>query len=395
MTEIRASIIINNCNYGQFLKAAIDSALSQTYLHKEVIVVDDGSTDNSREIIAGSYGSRIVPVLKENGGQASAFNAGFAVSRGEVVFFLDSDDMLLPTAVKNATKFFRISDVVKVHWPLWEIDKDGRKTGGVIPHGILAEGDLREKVLREGPTTHLSPPTTGNAWARRFLERILPMPEAEYRISADSYLMELAPLFGKVKRILKPQGFYRLHEGNNYAGKLFDEKLRHGVALYSLFFCRMSKHCLNLGLIADPEAWEQNSWFHRLDRATREIAALIPPGDIFILVDEDNWGMDANSTRRPVPFLERDGQYWGKPADDVTAIREFERLRHSGANFIVFAWPAFWWLDYYSGLHHHLRSAFPCVLQNDRLVVFDLRARLPEFHGSNKARNGTQRCKQI
>src|SRR5437879_8853621 len=111
----------------------------------------------------------------------------------------------------------------------------------------------------------------------------------------------------------------------------------------------MSKHCLNLGLIADPEAWEQNSWFHRLDRATREIAALIPPGDIFILVDEDNWGMDANSTRRPVPFLERDGQYWGKPADDVTAIREFERLRHSGANFIVFGWQAFWWLDYYSG----------------------------------------------
>src|SRR5712692_1029705 len=104
MTKIRASIIINNCNYGQFLKAAIDSALSQTYLHKEVIVVDDGSTDNSREIIAGSYGSRIVPVLKENGGQASAFNAGFAVSRGEVVFFLDSDDMLLPRSEEHTSE---------------------------------------------------------------------------------------------------------------------------------------------------------------------------------------------------------------------------------------------------------------------------------------------------
>src|SRR3989442_14005385 len=97
MTKIRASIIINNCNYGQFLKAAIDSALSQTYLHKEVIVVDDGSTDNSREIIAGSYGSRIVPVLKENGGQAPASNPGLAVSRGERGFLLGSGAIVMPT----------------------------------------------------------------------------------------------------------------------------------------------------------------------------------------------------------------------------------------------------------------------------------------------------------
>jgi len=367
-----ASIIINNYNYGVFLREAVDSALNQTYLNTEVIVVDDGSTDRSREIIA-SYGDQIIPVLKGNGGQASAFNAGFAASRGEVVFFLDSDDILLPTAVKNATKLFRSPDLVKVHWPLWEIDKDGRKTGQMKPQGALAEGDLREKVLREGPSTHLGPPTTGNAWARRFLERILPMPEAEYRISADSYLMELAPLFGKVKRILKPQGLYRLHEGSNYTDKLFDEKLQHGVAFYNHFFYEMSKYCLELGLSVDLDAWRQNSWFHQLDRATREIAALIPPGDIFVLVDEDSWGMDANASRRPVPFLERQGQYWGKPTDDAMAIREFERLRRAGANFIVFGWPAFWWLDYYSELQHFLRSGFRCLLENERVVVFDLR----------------------
>ena len=367
-----ASIIINNYNYDVFLREAVDSALNQTYLNTEVIVVDDGSTDRSREIIA-SYGDQIIPVLKGNGGQASAFNAGFAASRGEVVFFLDSDDILLPTAVKNATKLFRSPDLVKVHWPLWEIDKEGRKTGQMKPQGALAEGDLREKVLREGPSTHLGPPTTGNAWARRFLERILPMPEAEYRISADSYLMELAPLFGKVKRILKPQGLYRLHEGSNYTDKLFDEKLQHGVAFYNHFFNEMSKYCLELGLSVDLDAWRQNSWFHQLDRATREIAALIPPGDIFVLVDEDSWGMDANASRRPVPFLERQGQYWGKPTDDAMAIREFERLRRAGANFIVFGWPAFWWLDYYSELQHFLRSGFRCLLENERVVVFDLR----------------------
>ena len=109
MSEPRsASIIISSYNYGRFLSEAIESALSQTYAPTEVIVVDDGSTDHSRDIIA-SYGDRITPLLKENGGQASAFNSGFRVSRGEVIFFLDSDDLLLPTVVERALEQFRSS----------------------------------------------------------------------------------------------------------------------------------------------------------------------------------------------------------------------------------------------------------------------------------------------
>ncbi len=77
--KLRASIIVNNYNYGRFLQESIDSALSQTYSNVEVIVVDDGSADNSRVIIE-CYGDRIIPVLKKNGGQASAFNTGLAES---------------------------------------------------------------------------------------------------------------------------------------------------------------------------------------------------------------------------------------------------------------------------------------------------------------------------
>src|ERR671933_952190 len=99
------SIAINNYNYARFLPQAIDSALNQTYPNVEVVVVDDGSTDNSREIIA-SYGSKIIPGLKENGGQASAFNAGFAASRGDVICFLDSDDAFLPEKVAEVIDAF-------------------------------------------------------------------------------------------------------------------------------------------------------------------------------------------------------------------------------------------------------------------------------------------------
>lgn len=98
MVKQLVSIIINNYNYSQFLGEAIDSALSQTYPNTEVIVVDDGSTDNSQHLIA-SYATQILPLLKNNGGQASALNAGFRISRGEIIIFLDADDYLFPYAV--------------------------------------------------------------------------------------------------------------------------------------------------------------------------------------------------------------------------------------------------------------------------------------------------------
>ncbi len=97
---MKATIIITSHNYGRFLRQCINSALEQTYPDTEVIVVDDGSVDESPQIIR-SYGSRIIPVLKENGGQASAFNAGFKLSNGDFICFVDSDDVLLPTAMEK------------------------------------------------------------------------------------------------------------------------------------------------------------------------------------------------------------------------------------------------------------------------------------------------------
>lgn len=115
------------------------------------------------------------------------------------------------------------------------------------------------------------------------------------------------------------------------------------------------------------------SWLQQLYLTEQDIASLVPQGSTFILVDQEWFGGEIAGARHAIPFLERDGQYWGPPPDDETAIRELERLRQAGASFVVFAWPAFWWLDYYAGLNRHLRSRFRCVLENNRLVVFDLR----------------------
>jgi hypothetical protein len=93
-----------------------------------------------------------------------------------------------------------------------------------------------------------------------------------------------------------------------------------------------------------------------------------------VLVDEAQWvANDVAPGRVTYPFIQRDGQYWGAPADDEQAIQELELLRRAGANYVAFGWPAFWWLDHYAGFEAYLRAHFTCVLRNDRFVVFDLR----------------------
>ena len=132
-SPILVSIIINNYNYERFLAEAIDSALNQTYQNLEVIVVDDGSTDNSRQIIKG-YGDRIISILQANGKQAAAFNSGFARSKGDIIIFLDSDDYLFPQAVAEIIAIWQ-SDLAKVHYRLNVVDGVGESLGYSSPQG--------------------------------------------------------------------------------------------------------------------------------------------------------------------------------------------------------------------------------------------------------------------
>lgn len=370
----RASIIIDNYNYGRFLRDAIDSALDQTYPHTEVIVVDDGSTDDSRAII-NSYGERVRPVFKANGGQASAFNAGFAVCRGEVIFFLDSDDTLCPGAVGTAVELFTRERLAKVHWPLWLVDEGGRRTGGTRPGQPLLKGDLRDRVLQGGPSSCPSAPTSGNAWARWFLEAVLPVPEdvSYYRVCADEYLFTLAPVFGTVRAIGEPQGCYRLHGKNIYSARTFRDQLRLELEGHTQQCAVFSRILRARGFEVDPERWKRSSWFHRLDASLHVIEALIPDGERFVLVDDQTWNVADLFGDRCIPFLEKEGRYWGAPPDDETAIRELERLRRAGAVYFVLAWPSFWWRDHYADFHRHLRTRFACLREDDCLVVFDLR----------------------
>lgn len=122
-----------------------------------------------------------------------------------------------------------------------------------------------------------------------------------------------------------------------------------------------------------PRAAKADDWTRKLQLATAELLGIVPPGTNLILVDDAQWGnVRALGSFGVFPFLERDGTWWGPPADDEIAWQELERLRQEGASHIVFAWPSFWWFEHYAGFTKVLRETYPTVLENERLVILQL-----------------------
>jgi len=365
-----ASVIISSYNYAAYLRQAIDSALAQTRAHPatEVIVVDDGSTDDSPQIIR-SYGGRVRAIFNDNGGQASSLNAGFGASRGEVILFLDSDDLLEPDAVRHAVSLIDAS-VSKAHWPVQKVDASDRRLGQLVPNQPLPAGDLREAVLRHGPRSdaYVWPPTSGNAWSRDYLVRVMPMPVVSYRTCPDLYLCGLAPLYGNVVAISQPLSAWRVH-GQNHTGKdPFRLRVERYVKLWEACCEDLERHARGLGLSPEAGRWRRESWWHRLRRASQALAELLPAGQTLALVDDETWACDDLDGRR-VMRLTPGG---APPADDAEALRHLNVCRAEGAVHLVFAWPAFWWIDHYRQLAHHLRARGRCVAQTEDFVVFAL-----------------------
>ncbi|HEY5706871.1 MAG TPA: glycosyltransferase [Terrimicrobiaceae bacterium] len=211
------SVIINNYNYAPYLRCAVDSALSQTYPHVEVLAVDDGSKDDSREVLK-EFQDRIRTHFQDNKGQAAAMNAGFAASRGDIVLFLDADDFLDPDAVSEIVEKFR-GGYSKVHVRLRVVNEVGATTGTLPARGRpLATGVTVGEFLKHSRVGCV--PTSGNAFQRRALEQFFPLDE-RFRISADAELLHGAAFEGKAGAIEKELAAYRVHGSNHFAGGAF------------------------------------------------------------------------------------------------------------------------------------------------------------------------------
>jgi len=227
----RLSIVIDNYRYEQFVARTIESALEQTVAERvEVIVIDDGSPDNSMEVI-NRYADRVQVIAKPNGGQASAYNLGFQMARGELILFLDADDWLYPDAAAEILAAW-VPGVSKLQFPLDLVDVAGDPLYRQVPR-TLQDSEEAEQLMRDWGA-YGSPPGSGNVYHRDYLRQVLPLDEATWTTAADSVPVLLAPAYGRVVSLRRALGVYRVHRPredqalvfNNYTSSMRTEFLR-------------------------------------------------------------------------------------------------------------------------------------------------------------------------
>ncbi len=216
---MKLSVLINNFNYGQFLRPCIDSVLSQAHPDVEVIVVDDGSTDDSRHILA-SYGNLIHAVLKENGGQASSFNAGFAAASGDILFLLDADDTFLPGKLAKVAEIYDRNEID------WCFDRVTTKENDHPLPGVQVTLFDKRDTLRNGDFPTIPVPTSGLSFRRDLLSQILPMTVAADVVLSDNYIKFAAAYLGRGAIVETPLTFQRIHASNRYTGTSRAKTLR-------------------------------------------------------------------------------------------------------------------------------------------------------------------------
>ncbi|MGC2403072.1 MAG: glycosyltransferase family 2 protein [Acidobacteriaceae bacterium] len=218
--EPLVSILVSNYNYGRYIGTAIQSALDQTYRNIELVICDDGSTDNSVQVIEEfeRRDSRLRLIRKANGGQASGFNAGFAVSRGEIIALLDSDDLFLPNKVERIVADFQAhpDSGFGIHRVI-RVSADLRRQGVWPMSAPLPSGWHGARMLQDGGILPYMPPTSGLSLHRDVAERIFPLPLSEPLVRCpDQLITRLAPLITNVTCEDEALAQYRLHNENNY-----------------------------------------------------------------------------------------------------------------------------------------------------------------------------------
>jgi glycosyltransferase involved in cell wall biosynthesis len=215
---MKVSIIISNYNYARYLKAAVDSVVTQTHKNIEIIIVDDGSTDNSSEVIAQltiEYPDKINAIFQANQGQGVAFNTGFAAATGEIIAFLDADDVWADNKLERILKEFRTPEIVGVMHSLESIDASGNRIDSDVAKKLGLSEDLAQVVLNTGNAWSF-PPTSGLAYRRSTLLNVFPIDGNKWRLWADGCLIYCTAFLGKIKTLNENLAYYRIHGANNH-----------------------------------------------------------------------------------------------------------------------------------------------------------------------------------
>ena len=224
--RLRTTCLVNCYNYEDFVVEAVRSALMQSHPFDEVIVVDDGSTDESADRVASEFrgDSRVVVLRKPNEGQLSCFHHGFAASSGDLIFFLDADDRYEGSYLEKIGGIYRANPgvhfAISAYHTFGDEQRSVRRFDEDRELGYSAVLALTRSLIKlwVSPTSTLS-------MRRSVLERFLPLPHPEdWRTRADDCLLFGASLAGASKYYsAAPLVGYRVHGKNRWHGRVFDE----------------------------------------------------------------------------------------------------------------------------------------------------------------------------
>jgi glycosyltransferase involved in cell wall biosynthesis len=179
--------LVNNFNYRSYVVEAVDSALAQTRPFDQILVIDDGSTDGSQQLLAQQFGRdpRVQIVCKENGGQLSCFNHAMSLVTGDLLFLLDADDRYRPRYLATALACYERTSADLVMAGMENFGPNIRRKQPVLRDRDLGICVLRTTFGRKS----VGQPTSSISMRTPLAKAILPYPfESECRSGPTMYL---------------------------------------------------------------------------------------------------------------------------------------------------------------------------------------------------------------
>jgi glycosyltransferase involved in cell wall biosynthesis len=393
----RVSVFIPTFNRSRLLVTAVESVLDQDYDDFQVVVVDNASTDDTEHAIRSISDARLEYVRNEsNIGLFRNWVRALDLNSSPYVGILPDDDAYLPGFIRRSTEVLDTHPAVAFSAALArQVDAEDHELAPQEPRGVESECIEGDEYLHQIVASRhwvIQPATV--LMRASAVEAVGGFNPVHSATSFDFNLyVRLAARLG-VAFVEEELAQVRVHEEQvshetfrvgGATGPLttLAEQMDAGAYLlgseraadpaYRQWIFRKLRF---LSLLRSQRAAEllpglNLDWDERVRVATSRIAKLMPPGSPFVLVDNGDWDLAEVAGRQAIPLIEHEGRYWGPPADSDTAIWRLEQLREDGARTVVFGWPAFWWLEHYTGLDRYLQEHYARVVDDSFMIVFE------------------------
>ena len=390
------STVVLNWNRADLLRTTIESYLRTITTPYELIIVDNASTDRSRkfisEICEDRPNHRAIFLSRNSGGEG--LNIGLAECHGLFMHISENDLEYLPGWDQELlSKFQAFPELgqLSLFSPFHQVedgeiwtDKAGvqikreastiyKALSNVGTSGVIRR-DVWDRGVRwqaHGTESFWSPDDAAFSEAVKALGYMVAWNDEYVVVNWGHNVLEMS------RRLI----YYQNNaDGKPYLGLtgLRAALEEHG---YTVLEQPVGQWAVEQVLpLSQSNAAKRTAlwreWMKELGDAIDELEQVIPAGGTFLLVDDEQFGLEILPGRSAIPFISERGRYWGPPADDAMAISEIERMNQAGAEYVVFMWPCFWWLEHYSEFRSYLYSRFNVLSETSRSVVFDLRKRL-------------------